>query len=90
VRSAFAPGLPLREALAVAVRSLGSIGGTDGARRALPASQLEVAVLDRNRGKRKFKRITGLALSDLLPAENGAKPAEPATPAETEGETPAE
>jgi proteasome alpha subunit len=80
VRSAFAPGLPLRDALAVAVRSLGSIGGPDGARRALPASQLEVAVLDRNRGKRKFKRITGLALSDLLPAEDTREAAEQPEP----------
>jgi proteasome alpha subunit len=68
VREAYSPGLALREALGVAVRSLGSIGGNDGAQRELPASQLEVAVLDRTRGKRKFKRITGLALTELLPA----------------------
>jgi proteasome alpha subunit len=69
VRGAYSPGLPLRDALAVAVRALGSVGGPDGGRRALPASQLEVAVLDRTRGKRKFRRIAGLALTELLPAE---------------------
>jgi proteasome alpha subunit len=79
VRTAFAPGLPLRDALAVAVRALGSIGDANGTPRALPASQLEVAVLDRNRGKRKFRRITGLALTDLLPV---AAPAEPEPPDE--------
>jgi proteasome alpha subunit len=69
MRANFAPGLPLRDALRVAVRALGSVGGANGTPRSLPASQLEVAVLDRNRGKRKFRRISGLALSDLLPAQ---------------------
>jgi proteasome alpha subunit len=82
VRSAYAPGLGLRAALGVAVRSLGGIGGTNGTPREIPASQLEVAVLDRTRGKRKFKRITGLALTELLP-----EPAAPAveTPAPDSG-----
>ncbi len=79
LRETFAPAQPLRDALGVAVRTLGGVGGTDGAHRALPAAQLEVAVLDRNRGKRKFRRITGLALTDLLPApEAGDEPSEPA------------
>jgi proteasome alpha subunit len=82
MRSSFAPGLPLRDALGLAVRSLASAGGSDGARRTLPASQLEVAVLDRTRGKRKFRRLTGLALTELLPA-NGASETPAAEPAET-------
>jgi proteasome alpha subunit len=72
MRSAFAPGLPLRDALALAVRSLASGGGTDPGPRTLPASQLEVAVLDRTRGKRKFRRLTGLALTELLPDDGAA------------------
>jgi proteasome alpha subunit len=79
MRAAFTPGMDLREALAAAVRSLGSVGGTNGAKRALPAGQLEVAVLDRTRGKRKFRRITGTALSELLP---DADPAAATTAAE--------
>jgi proteasome alpha subunit len=72
----------LPEALGVAVRGLGSVGG-NGVPRTLPANQLEVAVLDRTRGTRKFKRIQGAALTALLPAGNAAaKPAEPA-PADT-------
>ena len=68
VRTRFAAGLDLRAALGVAVGALGSTGGTNGAPRALPAGQLEVATLDRNRGKRKFRRLTGAALTELLPA----------------------
>ncbi|PZS12612.1 MAG: proteasome subunit alpha [Pseudonocardiales bacterium] len=78
----FRAGLALGAALAVAVAALASVGGTNGAARSLPASQLEVAVLDRNRGPRKFKRITGLALAALLPADHGEPPSEPA-PADT-------
>lgn len=77
MRSAFAPGLPLRDALALAVRALASVGGPEGAPRSLPASQLEVAVLDRTRVKRKFRRLTGLALTELLP-DNGAASTPPA------------
>ena len=87
MRSAFSPGLSLREALAVAVRVLGSAGASNGTPRSLPASQLEVAVLDRNRGKRKFRRITGLALTELLPAANAAGDAESAEPPESPAET---
>jgi proteasome alpha subunit len=78
VRTRYTPGLPLREALAVAVGALGATGGTNGAPRELPAGQLEVAVLDRTRGQRKFRRFTGLALTELLPAQaapGGAAPA---------------
>jgi proteasome alpha subunit len=75
MRDAFAPSLGLRDALGVAVRALGSAGGPDGAPRALPASQLEVAVLDRTRGKRKFRRLSGLALTDLLPSASSGEPA---------------
>ena len=67
VRDAYRSGLSLPEAMAIAVRALGSVGGENGAIRRLTADGMEVAVLDRNRGKRKFRRITGAALSSLLP-----------------------
>ena len=82
VKRTFTPRQALGDALAVAVAALGSVGGTEGKPRSLPASQLEVAVLDRTRGKRKFKRITGATLAGLLPADHGEPPAEPA-PADT-------
>jgi proteasome alpha subunit len=79
VRTNFVAGQNLRDALGVAVSALGAFGGPDGAHRTLPANQLEVAVLDRNRGQRKFRRITGLALTDLLPTPVADEPtAEPA------------
>ena len=67
LRDVFEPGLPLAEALPVAVHALGSAGSTEG-ERDLPASQLEVAVLDRRRGPRTFRRISGPVLASLLPA----------------------
>ena len=79
LKATFRAGGSLADALGVAVRGLGSVGASDGGRRALAADQLEVAVLDRTRGTRKFRRITGLALTELLPvAQAGDEPAEPA------------
>ena len=78
VKETFVAGESLRDALATAVLALGSVGGTNGAARELPAAQLEVAVLDRTRGTRKFKRITGAALTELLPPSAGGPVAEPA------------
>ena len=72
VKDSFRANLPLAEAIAVAVTALGSVGGDGTAGRALVAEGLEVAVLDRNRGKRTFRRITGPALSSLLPAGAGS------------------
>ncbi|MGI8532460.1 MAG: proteasome subunit alpha [Geodermatophilaceae bacterium] len=76
LRGTYQPGLPLADALALGVRALASVGGANGAPRMLPAEQLEVAVLDRSRPQRAFRRITGSGLSDLLPApEPAAEPA---------------
>ena len=62
-------GLGLDEALRLAVDALGHDGQQT---RRLSAGQLEVAVLDRTRTQaRKFKRITGRRLVDLLGSENG-------------------
>jgi proteasome alpha subunit len=80
MRSRFAAGASLGDAVTAAVGALGSAGAPDGAPRALPANQLEVAVLDRTRGQRKFRRITGAALTALLPTPpaDAVPPAEPA------------
>jgi len=81
VKETFVAGQGLGAALKIAVDALGSVGGTNGRPRDLPATQLEVAVLDRNRPRRKFKRIAGSALAALLPPGGGG-PADPA-PADT-------
>ena len=68
LRQTFRTGLDLSAAVAVAVHALGSVGGEGGATRTLIAEQLEVAVLDRTRTARMFKRLTGGALTRLLPS----------------------
>jgi proteasome alpha subunit len=78
LRRQFTVGQSLHDSLVAAVGALGSAGGTDGKPRVLPTAQLEVAVLDRTRGKRKFRRISGAALSALLPSPEDGNGAEPA------------
>lgn len=67
VHAGFRVGLTLREALALSVSSLAATSPDDGA--TLPPEQLEVAVLDRARPRRKFRRITGAALAGLVQTE---------------------
>jgi len=65
------PGMALGEALRLAATALGTVG-TDGAllaagkERAIDPTQLEVAVLDRARPRRAFRRLTGAALAEAL------------------------
>ncbi|MFI6072602.1 proteasome subunit alpha [Actinoplanes sp. NPDC051343] len=76
-------------ALALASEALGSVGGENGAKRKLDAKQLEVAVLDRRRKGRTFRRITGPSLIQLLGGDKnvaekdlGGVDAAPPNPAE--------
>ena len=95
----------LTESLHLAVNALASVGGEGGQPRTLTSSQLEVAVLDRRRTGRTFRRIVGAALIALLetpatttvelPADTDAvvtepPAAEPGTPAEAPTEAPTE
>ncbi|MCZ2820330.1 proteasome subunit alpha [Modestobacter sp. VKM Ac-2977] len=85
LREHFTAGLPLAEALAVGVRALSAVSpvtaANGGAHDQLPAEQLEVAVLDRRRPKRAFRRVVGAALTSLLSdQETAAEPTE--SPAE--------
>jgi proteasome alpha subunit len=59
-------GLTLPEVLALAVRTLGAPAEDGGEARSIPAVQLEVAVLDRTRPRRTFRRLAGALLEDLL------------------------
>jgi proteasome alpha subunit len=74
------PDMSLSDAVRLAVRALGSVGGDGGAARTIAANQLEVAVLDRSRRGRTFRRLTGAALTSLLNGET-AIPAGPAASA---------
>jgi proteasome alpha subunit len=82
LRESYSEGMELADAVAVAVRGLqsapppgGAASGANGpgaAGRVLGVSALEVAVLDRARPRRAFRRITGAALDQLLPEQNRA------------------
>ena len=86
LRDSYSDGMELADAVAVAVRGLqsaspggsgagGSASGTNGggsADRLLGVNALEVAVLDRSRPRRAFRRLQGAALAALLPEENRA------------------
>lgn len=72
LRDTYREDMSLTDALRAAVSALDSADDT----RTLTPAQLEVAVLDRNRPRRKFRRITGPALERLLSAD-GAPAAPP-------------
>jgi len=77
LKDTYQPGLSLDAALAIAVEGLeaaatpgGNAANGGTASRMLGVSALEVAVLDRARPRRTFRRIAGPALRELLPEEN--------------------
>ncbi|MGE3288781.1 MAG: proteasome subunit alpha [Pseudonocardia sp.] len=81
LRETFEAGLELGAAISVAVKGLETGGGTPATgttaanggtstTRTLSVEALEVAVLERSRPRRAFRRIAGAALRSLLPAEN--------------------
>jgi proteasome alpha subunit len=80
--------MSLGAAIALAVQALGSVGGEGGAARTIAANQLEVAVLDRRRMGRTFRRITGAALTGLLEGGAAGKSAETPGAAEPRPEEP--
>ncbi len=71
----YSENLSLGEAVSTAVTALGA-GGNGSEPRTLGPGTLEVAVLDANRPRRAFRRITGAALEALLPAAPEAAAAE--------------
>lgn len=68
VAAQWEPGLPLAQVLAIGVRALGSAPEEGVEDRTLSPAQLEVAVLDRTRPRRAFRRLTGDLLADVLAA----------------------
>jgi len=92
LRENFHAGMGLAEALKVGVKALSAVspvtaGGGNGASAQLTAEQLEVAVLDRRRPKRAFRRVVGAALRNLL-ADGDATPEEEEPPSHTAAQTP--
>ena len=79
LREHFPAGMGLSDALQVGVRALSAVSpvtagsGNGGGAGRLTAAQLEVAVLDRRRPKRAFRRVVGSALRTLLGDEDAGR-----------------
>jgi proteasome alpha subunit len=73
LKDSYAENANLADAVRIAVEALqaGSSNGSDEA--TLGVSTLEVAILDANRPRRAFRRITGAALERLMPDHNGSE-----------------
>ena len=69
----YADSMPLADALAAAIE--GVSGPQNGERPEVSAGQLEVAVLDRGRAHRKFRRLAGARLEALLAEARQSRPA---------------
>jgi proteasome alpha subunit len=80
LREGYSGGMALSDALAVGVRALSAVSPVtsgaagNGGPGQLTAAQLEVAVLDRRRPKRAFRRVVGAALRSLIDGGDGAEP----------------
>jgi proteasome alpha subunit len=92
LREAYQEEMELTEAIEVALRGLQTApsgttnGGGQAGNRVLGVGALEVALLDRARPRRAFRRLVGAALVPLLPAENRAASA--GESAQTGGDVP--
>lgn len=73
LKDSYRENASLADAVGVAVNALQDGAGGNGAEaRTLGVSTLEVAVLDANRPRRAFRRITGAALEALLPKDDSS------------------
>ncbi|HEX2131434.1 MAG TPA: proteasome subunit alpha [Actinophytocola sp.] len=69
MKDSYQEGMSLEDALANAVRGLTAGSRPTNGDNGQPVGKLEVAVLERSRPKRAFRRIEGAALTALLPAD---------------------
>jgi proteasome alpha subunit len=70
LKESYTENASLSAAAKVAIEALKAGAGGNGEARTLDAATLEVAILDANRPRRAFRRITGSALESLLPVED--------------------
>jgi len=87
MRDAYSDNMELKDALAAALRALKSLSTSSSGSNAAASNaggrglELEVAVLDRRRPRRAFRRIAGAALTELIETPEPEAPAEqPETP----------
>jgi proteasome alpha subunit len=87
LKERFADGMSLTEALGAVLAALSSGAAGNGTTPDLTAANLEVAILDRARAHRTFRRLQGHRLEELI-AEATAIPAEETAAEETSAEAP--
>ena len=85
-KSSYTENASLTDAVSIAVGALTS-GGNGAEPRTLGPTTLEVAILDANRPRRAFRRITGAALEALLPQQDPVDEAVPADPVDEDSTT---
>ena len=83
LKDRFSDGMSLAEALGAALAALAAPGNGDSQ---LSASQLEVAILDRARAHRTFRRLQGPRLEELIAQAKASGSAETVDPEESEPE----
>jgi proteasome alpha subunit len=88
LKERFSDGMSLTEALGAALDALAapSSSAGNGDQSALSAAQLEVAILDRARAHRTFRRLHGPRLEELLAESRTTTAASPEPEPETEAE----
>ena len=79
LKERYSPSMTLTEAMTLAMASLAGQGDGAGAE-PMTADQLEVALLERSRAHRAFRRLSGSRLDDLLEQARSAGGASPANP----------
>jgi proteasome alpha subunit len=72
LKERYSPGMSLTEAFSAALAALSASG--NGERNEITASQLEVAILDRTREHRAFRRIRAARLEELINESRSAGP----------------
>jgi proteasome alpha subunit len=73
LKDSYAENANLADAVRIAVDALQAGSTNGGDEPSLGVSTLEVAILDANRPRRAFRRITGPALERLLPKHTGSE-----------------
>jgi proteasome alpha subunit len=79
LKERYSPGMSLSEAFAAALAALSA--SSNGERNEIAATQLEVAILDRTRDHRTFRRIRGARLEELVSASRAESAPAAETPA---------
>ena len=82
LKGSYSENAELGDAVHMAVTAL-QAGGATGEQRILGPSTLEVAILDVNRPRRAFRRITGPALEALLPQSDSPQSDSPPSDSKT-------